>query len=140
MYLPVSLVGALVYGASLGDVVIFSIQVRFTIPHHHRSITIMFISQKHDIFQTAWIQQAVNMLITVHVFLALTIVFNPINQEAEQFFNVPERQFDTCITLDRILSNLMQASNCSILVPKNHRPCGYSVPRSPLRPHRAQLW
>ncbi|KAF8355721.1 hypothetical protein PRIPAC_97344 [Pristionchus pacificus] len=65
MYLPVSLVGALVYGASLGDVVIFSIQ-------------------------TSWIQQAVNMLITVHVFLALTIVFNPINQEAEQLFNVPE--------------------------------------------------
>lgn len=39
MYLPVSLVGALVYGASLGDVVIFSIQVCFTTPYYHQSIT-----------------------------------------------------------------------------------------------------
>ncbi|GMT06610.1 hypothetical protein PENTCL1PPCAC_28784, partial [Pristionchus entomophagus] len=65
MYLPVSLVCALVYGSSLGDVVIFSIQ-------------------------DPYIQQAINMLITLHVFLALTIVFNPINQDLEQICNVPE--------------------------------------------------
>ncbi|GMR62453.1 hypothetical protein PMAYCL1PPCAC_32648 [Pristionchus mayeri] len=66
MYLPVSIVGALVYGSSLGEVVIFSIQD----PN---------------------IQQVINMLITVHVFLALTIVFNPMNQEVELIFDVPDQ-------------------------------------------------
>ncbi|GMT35692.1 hypothetical protein PFISCL1PPCAC_26989 [Pristionchus fissidentatus] len=65
LYLPVSIAGALVYGSSLVDIVIVSIQ-------------------------DPWIQQIINLLITAHVFLALTIVFNPMNQDFEQIFNVPD--------------------------------------------------
>jgi len=65
MYLPVSIIGYLTYGDSLHDSIIPSLQVK-------------------------WIQQAVNVLITLHVILALTIVFNPINQELEEMFNVPQ--------------------------------------------------
>lgn len=36
------------------------------------------------------LQQTVNILITLHVVLALTIVFNPLNQELEELFNVPQ--------------------------------------------------
>jgi vesicular inhibitory amino acid transporter len=65
MYLPVSMLGYLTFGDSLHDSIIPSLQVK-------------------------WIQQAVNVLITLHVILALTIVFNPINQELEELFNVPQ--------------------------------------------------
>lgn len=64
MYLPVSITGYIVYGDSLRDSVIPSLQ---------------------DMF----IQQSVNVLITLHVILALTIVFNPLNQEWEEFLRVP---------------------------------------------------
>ncbi|KAI1697251.1 transmembrane amino acid transporter protein domain-containing protein [Ditylenchus destructor] len=64
-YTPVSIMGYLTYGDSLGDSIINSLQ-------------------------TKWIQQTVNMLITVHCILTLTIVFNPINQEAEEFFQIPQ--------------------------------------------------
>lgn len=64
MYMPVCVLGYLTYGDSLRESVINSVQ-------------------------TKWIQQGVNLLITIHCVLALTIVFNPINQEAEHFFNVP---------------------------------------------------
>lgn len=65
MYLPVSLFGYVVYGDSLRDSVIPSLQ---------------------DML----IQQSVNILITLHVILALTIVFNPLNQEFEEMLNVPQ--------------------------------------------------
>jgi len=64
MYIPVSISGYIVYGDSLRDSVIPSLQ------------------------DTA-VQQAVNILITLHVILALTIVFNPLNQELEELLNVP---------------------------------------------------
>ncbi|KAI1706338.1 transmembrane amino acid transporter protein [Ditylenchus destructor] len=66
MYAPVSIMGYLTYGDSLRDSIINSLQ-------------------------TKWIQQTVNMLITVHCILTLTIVFNPINQEAEEYFKVPHQ-------------------------------------------------
>ncbi|KAK0411716.1 hypothetical protein QR680_005803 [Steinernema hermaphroditum] len=65
MYLPVCIMGYVTYGSSLRDSIINSIQ-------------------------TNWIQQAINMLITIHCILTLTIVFNPINQEAEEIFRVPQ--------------------------------------------------
>uniref|UniRef100_A0A915CQX6 Amino acid transporter transmembrane domain-containing protein n=1 Tax=Ditylenchus dipsaci TaxID=166011 RepID=A0A915CQX6_9BILA len=64
MYTPVSIMGYMTYGDSLRESVINSLQ-------------------------TKWIQQSVNMLITIHCILTLTIVFNPINQEVEEFFHVP---------------------------------------------------
>lgn len=64
MYTPVSIIGYLTYGDSIRESIINSLQ-------------------------TTWIQQTVNMLITVHCILTLTIVFNPINQEAEEYFHVP---------------------------------------------------
>uniref|UniRef100_A0A914ZEA2 Amino acid transporter transmembrane domain-containing protein n=1 Tax=Parascaris univalens TaxID=6257 RepID=A0A914ZEA2_PARUN len=65
MYAPVSVIGYSAYGNSLHDSIIPSLQ-------------------------NLWIQQAVNVLITLHVVLALTIVFNPINQEFEEMLNVPQ--------------------------------------------------
>uniref|UniRef100_A0A0N5A7L2 Aa_trans domain-containing protein n=1 Tax=Syphacia muris TaxID=451379 RepID=A0A0N5A7L2_9BILA len=64
MYMPVSLFGYFAYGDSLLDSIIPSLQ-------------------------TVWIQEIVNVLITLHVVLALTIVFNPINQELEEAFKIP---------------------------------------------------
>ncbi|TKR87055.1 hypothetical protein L596_011525 [Steinernema carpocapsae] len=65
MYIPVCVIGYLTYGDSLRDSIINSIQ-------------------------TVWIQQAINLLITIHCILTLTIVFNPINQEVEEIFKVPQ--------------------------------------------------
>uniref|UniRef100_A0A0N4ZIT5 Aa_trans domain-containing protein n=1 Tax=Parastrongyloides trichosuri TaxID=131310 RepID=A0A0N4ZIT5_PARTI len=64
MYFPVSIMGYMSYGDSLRESVIPSLQ--------------NFV-----------IQQAVNMLITLHVILALTIVFNPLNQEFEDLLSIP---------------------------------------------------
>uniref|UniRef100_A0A914ZAL7 Amino acid transporter transmembrane domain-containing protein n=1 Tax=Panagrolaimus superbus TaxID=310955 RepID=A0A914ZAL7_9BILA len=64
MYIPVCLVGYLSYGNSLRDSVINSIQ-------------------------TKWIQQTINVTITLHLILSLTIVFNPLNQEVEEYFETP---------------------------------------------------
>jgi vesicular inhibitory amino acid transporter len=66
LYAPVFIVGYVTYGNSLRDSVINSLQIK-------------------------WIQQAVNIFITLHVILSLTIVFNPLNQEVEEFFGVPHR-------------------------------------------------
>lgn len=66
MYIPVCIMGYLVYGDSLRDSIIPSIQ-------------------------TVWIQQAINIMITVHCILTLTIVFNPLMQEVEELFHVPQR-------------------------------------------------
>jgi vesicular inhibitory amino acid transporter len=65
MYAPVCIMGYITYGDSLRDSVINSIQ-------------------------TQWIQQAVNLLITVHCILTLTIIFNPLNQEVEDLLHVPQ--------------------------------------------------
>ncbi|CAI5448550.1 unnamed protein product [Caenorhabditis angaria] len=62
-YLPVSLSGYFVYGSSLTDTIIPSLQ-------------------------NIAIQTTVNLLITLHVALALTIVFNPLNQEFEELLNL----------------------------------------------------
>ncbi|CAD5220292.1 unnamed protein product [Bursaphelenchus okinawaensis] len=64
MYTPVSLVGYITYGDSMKHSVISSLQID-------------------------WIQQTVNVLITIHCILTLTIVMNPLNQEIEDFFKVP---------------------------------------------------
>jgi len=66
MYTPVCIIGYFTYGNSLRDSVINSLQ-------------------------KDWIQQAVNLLITIHCILTLTIVFNPLNQEVEEIFNVPQK-------------------------------------------------
>ena len=68
MYIPVCLVGYLSYGDSLRDSVINSIQ-------------------------TKWIQQTINVTITLHLILSLTIVFNPLNQEVEEYFKIPLGMF-----------------------------------------------
>ncbi|GMT22793.1 hypothetical protein PFISCL1PPCAC_14090, partial [Pristionchus fissidentatus] len=65
MYLATGVTGFLAYGDSLRSSVINSIQ-------------------------TIAIQQAINILITVHLFLTLVIVFNPLNQEMEELFRVPQ--------------------------------------------------
>ncbi|CAB3398185.1 unnamed protein product [Caenorhabditis bovis] len=62
MYIPVCIMGFITYGNSLRDSIIPSIQ-------------------------TVWIQQAINILITIHCILTLTIVFNPLNQEIEDIFH-----------------------------------------------------
>ncbi|CAI2351813.1 unnamed protein product [Caenorhabditis sp. 36 PRJEB53466] len=62
-YLPVSMSGYFVYGSSLTDSIIPSIQ-------------------------NINIQTTVNLLITLHVALALTIIFNPLNQEFEECLNL----------------------------------------------------
>ncbi|CAD6196539.1 unnamed protein product [Caenorhabditis auriculariae] len=64
LYMPVSMVGYYVYGSSLTDSIIPSIQ---NIP----------------------IQTIISLLITLHVALALTILFNPLNQEVEEWLNIP---------------------------------------------------
>ncbi|XGW04256.1 hypothetical protein V3C99_015424 [Haemonchus contortus] len=64
MYGPVCIMGFLTYHDSIRDSIIPSIQ-------------------------TVWIQQAINILITVHCILTLTIVFNPLNQELEDLFHCP---------------------------------------------------
>uniref|UniRef100_A0AAF5D8D0 Aa_trans domain-containing protein n=2 Tax=Strongyloides stercoralis TaxID=6248 RepID=A0AAF5D8D0_STRER len=66
LYLPAGIMGFLTYGDSLRDSIIQSIQ-------------------------TTWIQQAINICITIHCILTLTIVFNPLNQEIEELFNVPQK-------------------------------------------------
>jgi len=65
MYLPTAVLGYLSYGDGLRDSVIPSLQIK-------------------------WMQQTTNILITLHVCLALTIMFNPINQEVEEVFNLPQ--------------------------------------------------
>ncbi|KAI6243311.1 Amino acid transporter, transmembrane family-containing protein [Aphelenchoides fujianensis] len=65
LYAPVVVMAYLTYGDSLRESIINSIQ-------------------------TSWIQQAVNIMIAAHCMLTLALVFNPLNQEAEEFFRVPQ--------------------------------------------------
>jgi hypothetical protein len=64
MYFPVSVIGYITYGGAMEQSIITSLQ-------------------------TKWMQQSANILITLHVILTLTIVFNVLNQEMEELFNVP---------------------------------------------------
>ncbi|CAG9540294.1 unnamed protein product [Cercopithifilaria johnstoni] len=64
LYTPVCILAYLTYGNSLHESVLNSVQ------------------------NTA-LQQGANILITLHCILTLTIVFNPLNQEAEEIFGVP---------------------------------------------------
>lgn len=66
MYLTVAVLAFLTYGGSLGDSVIPSLQIK-------------------------WIQQTTNVLVTLHLILAVTIYFNPLNQGIEELLKVPQR-------------------------------------------------
>uniref|UniRef100_A0A7E4VYT4 Aa_trans domain-containing protein n=1 Tax=Panagrellus redivivus TaxID=6233 RepID=A0A7E4VYT4_PANRE len=65
LYIPVCALGYFVYGDSVRESVINNIQ--------HSGLQI-----------------AVNFMIMTHCFLTLAIVFNPLNQDVEQYFNVPQ--------------------------------------------------
>lgn len=64
MYVPISYLGVFVYGNSLHDSIISSIQ-------------------------TGIIQLFANLFIAIHCVLTLTIVINPLNQELEHLLNTP---------------------------------------------------
>uniref|UniRef100_A0A915DV16 Amino acid transporter transmembrane domain-containing protein n=1 Tax=Ditylenchus dipsaci TaxID=166011 RepID=A0A915DV16_9BILA len=64
MYIPITVLGYMVYGDSLKDSIIMSIQ-------------------------SSYIQQAANLFIAVHCILTLTIVINPLNQEIEHMLKIP---------------------------------------------------
>lgn len=40
--------------------------------------------------QTQWIQSAVNVFITLHILFTLIILFNPVNQDVEELFRIPQ--------------------------------------------------
>lgn len=68
LYTPVCIMGYITYGNSLRSSIINSLQI-------------------------TGIQQAVNIFITVHCILTLTIVFNPLNQDIEELFRIPQRTY-----------------------------------------------
>jgi len=61
----VSTFSVLTYGDSMRDTVISSIQ-------------------------TFWIQQAVNIMITLHCLMTTTLIINPLNQTTEELFKIPQ--------------------------------------------------
>ncbi|TKR92234.1 hypothetical protein L596_006927 [Steinernema carpocapsae] len=63
-YIPITALGYLTYGDSLQDSIINSLQL-------------------------SWIQQFANLFIAIHCILTLTIIMNPLNQELEDFLNIP---------------------------------------------------
>uniref|UniRef100_A0AAF5DPH9 Aa_trans domain-containing protein n=1 Tax=Strongyloides stercoralis TaxID=6248 RepID=A0AAF5DPH9_STRER len=64
MYVPVTVLGYIVYGDSVQDSIISSLQIPV-------------------------LQNIANAFIAVHCILTLTIVINPLNQEVEHFLNIP---------------------------------------------------
>ncbi|KAL3099536.1 hypothetical protein niasHS_002991 [Heterodera schachtii] len=66
LYLPVCLLAYFVYGNSLRESVISSIQ-------------------------HVWLQQLANSFITGHAIFSIIIVLNPVNQAAEKFFKIPSK-------------------------------------------------
>ena len=64
-YVFVSSFGALSYGNSLRDSIINSLQ-------------------------TQWLQQAANLMIAAHCLLVITLYINPLNQEVEDWFKIPQ--------------------------------------------------
>ncbi|CAD5221411.1 unnamed protein product [Bursaphelenchus okinawaensis] len=65
LYLPVSVISWYTYGDSVKDSIINSIQNK-------------------------WLQVGINIMITLHCILTITIASNPLNQEAEETFKVPQ--------------------------------------------------
>ncbi|PAV63001.1 hypothetical protein WR25_03892 [Diploscapter pachys] len=63
LYMPLSVLAYIVYGTSMHDSVIYSIQ-------------------------TPWLQLCANLMIAMHCILTLVIVINPLNQEIEHYLKV----------------------------------------------------
>ncbi|KAE9419889.1 hypothetical protein Angca_003292 [Angiostrongylus cantonensis] len=70
VYIAVSIAGYMVYGASMRNTVIPSIQIE-------------------------WLSQLVNVMITLHVLPTVVIVFSPLAQQVELWTGVPSRHFST---------------------------------------------
>jgi len=69
-YLPVSILGYIVYGQHLGD---------------------KGVENVLRLLPKGWVQDTVTVLITLHVMFGFIIFVNPINQELESLFRVPSR-------------------------------------------------
>ncbi|PAV75291.1 hypothetical protein WR25_03651 [Diploscapter pachys] len=63
-YISVSLTSVLIYGNSIGDIIIPSIQL-------------------------SWVQHIVNVMIAIHVVTTIVIVFSPLAQQVEDLFKIP---------------------------------------------------
>ncbi|CAD6199085.1 unnamed protein product [Caenorhabditis auriculariae] len=63
LYMPLSVFAYVVYGTSMYDSVIYSIQ-------------------------TQWLQLAANLMIAIHCIMTLVIVINPLNQELEHYLKI----------------------------------------------------
>ncbi|GMS93146.1 hypothetical protein PENTCL1PPCAC_15321, partial [Pristionchus entomophagus] len=64
LYLPIAVLGYMVYGGSQGGSIITSLQL-------------------------TWVQQTVNVLITIHVIFAQILICSPISLQVEHLFKVP---------------------------------------------------
>ncbi|PAV72027.1 hypothetical protein WR25_22459 [Diploscapter pachys] len=65
-YISVSLTSVLIYGNSIGDIIIPSIQL-------------------------SWVQHIVNVMIAIHVVTTIVIVFSPLAQQVEDLFKIPHK-------------------------------------------------
>ncbi|KAK6030356.1 transmembrane amino acid transporter protein, partial [Ostertagia ostertagi] len=63
-YVTVAVMGYSIYGASVGDAIIPSVQLQ-------------------------WVQQTVNMMIALHVITTIVIVFSPLTQQVEEILRIP---------------------------------------------------
>ncbi|KAK6051580.1 transmembrane amino acid transporter protein [Cooperia oncophora] len=63
-YVTVSVMGYSIYGASVGEAIIPSVQLQ-------------------------WVQQTVNLMIALHVITTIVIVFSPLTQQVEEILRIP---------------------------------------------------
>ncbi|VDO36699.1 unnamed protein product [Haemonchus placei] len=63
-YVVISVMGYFIYGASVGDAIIPSVQLQ-------------------------WVQQTVNLMIALHVITTIVIVFSPLTQQVEEILRIP---------------------------------------------------
>uniref|UniRef100_A0A7I4YRL9 Aa_trans domain-containing protein n=1 Tax=Haemonchus contortus TaxID=6289 RepID=A0A7I4YRL9_HAECO len=63
-YVVISVMGYSIYGASVGDAIIPSVQLQ-------------------------WVQQTVNLMIALHVITTIVIVFSPLTQQVEEILRIP---------------------------------------------------